>query len=259
MSADGEGTRVANGSGAPAPGSTSPAPQTASNNGTNGALKSSSTNGSWLTETGPTTGSRPTAYMGHDREEVTRLLIQALSGMGYGSIAKSLSQESGYELENPTVAAFRAAVLNGGWAVAEDLLSNAVFAGGPGAEENGLVLAQGSDKTAMRLWMRQQKFMELLEQRDTTRALSVLRSEITPLHCDTARVHFLSGLLMCNTPEQLKGKADWDGASGTSRHALLSELSSRYPGALSDKGIDVYVGYRLTCSRMHLPLRHAAG
>lgn len=179
--------------------------------------------------------------------------------MGYESIAKSLSQESGYDLENPTVAAFRAAVLNGGWAEAEDLLSSAVFAGGPGEDENGLVLASGSDKISMRLWMRQQKFMELLEQRDTTRALSVLRSEITPLHCDTARVHFLSGLLMCNTPEQLKAKADWDGASGSSRHALLSELSSRYPGGLLGKAINPYVGCQLTWFRMHLPLRHAAG
>lgn len=228
MSGDGAGA-LANGSGAPRPGSTPASPQAAPNSDTNGALKSSTTNGSWLSETGARTGSRPTTYMGHDREEVTRLLIQALSDMGYEGIAKSLSQESGYELENPTVAAFRAAVLNGAWADAEGLLSDAVFAGGPGADENGLVLAQGSDKTAMRLWMRQQKFMELLEQRDTTRALSVLRSEITPLHCDTARVHFLSGLLMCNTPEQLKGKAGWDGAAGTSRQALLSELSSRYP------------------------------
>lgn len=227
MSGDGEGAQVANGSGAaPRPSSTT-SPRAVSNNGTNGALKSSSTNGSWLTETGARTGSHKTTYMGHDSEEVTRLLIQALSDMGYNGIAKSLSRESGYELENPTVAAFRAAVLSGGWAEAEELLSDAVFAGGPGADENGLLLAQGSDKTAMRLWMRQQKFMELLEQRDTTRALGVLRSEITPLHCDTARVHFLSGLLMCNTPEQLKGKADWDGASGTSRQTLLSELSSR--------------------------------
>lgn len=148
--------------------------------------------------------------------------------MGYGNIAKSLSEESGYQLENPTVAAFRAAVLSGGWAEAEDLLTSAVYAGTSGADDNGLVLARGSDKTTMRLWMRQQKFMELLEERDTTRALSVLRSEITPLHCDTARVHFLSGLLMCNTPEQLKGKADWDGAAGLSRHTLLSELSSEY-------------------------------
>lgn len=228
MSGNGEGTRVTNGSGAHAPGSTSsPARQAGSSNGTNGAVKPSSIDGSWRAETGAR-GSAPATYMGHDREEVTRLLIQALSGMGYGDIATSLSEQSGYELENPTVAAFRAAILRGSWAEAENLLSGAVFAGNPNADENGLVLAPGSDKTTMRLWMRQQKFMELLEQRETTRALSVLRNEITPLHCDTARVHFLSGLLMCNTPEQLKGKADWDGAAGTSRQTLLSELSSKY-------------------------------
>lgn len=231
MSGNGEGARVTNGSGAHPPGSASPTRQAAPSNGTNGAVKPSSLDGPWRTEAGARDSGLET-YMGHDREEVTRLLIQALSGMGYGDIATSLSEQSGYALENPTVAAFRAAILRGSWPEAENLLSGAVFAGNSNADEDGLVLAPGSDKTTMRLWVRQQKFMELLEQRETTRALNVLRNEITPLHCDTARVHFLSGLLMCNTAEQLKGKADWDGAAGTSRQTLLSELSSTYPSSL---------------------------
>ena len=34
-------------------------------------------------------------------------------------------------------------------------------------------------------------------------------------------------LLMCQSTEDLKNKAEWDGAEGHSRHHLLSELSSK--------------------------------
>ncbi|PKS05340.1 hypothetical protein jhhlp_008714, partial [Lomentospora prolificans] len=203
------------------PGSASPARRnTLANNGTPGRNKSAVNGSSRADRDGV-----PVTYFGHDREEVTRLLIQALSGMGYQSIAKSLSEESGYELENTTVAAFRSAILRGSWTEAEQLLSRAVVVGEPGATANGLLLAPGSDRTLMRFWMRQQKFLEHLERRETPRALSVLRSELTPLQCDTTRVHFLSTLLMCQSIDDLKARAEWDGAEGTSRQTLLSELS----------------------------------
>lgn len=168
-------------------------------------------------------------YLGHDREEVTRILIQALSDMGYHSAADSVSRDSGFELESPTVAAFRMAVLDGSWARAEELLEGAVTSGShhPG---NGLVLAQGADRNMMRVWLRQQKFLELLERRETSRALMVLRSELTPLCSEQhQKLHFLSSLLMCQSTEDLKLKADWDGAHGSSRQILLSELSRMPP------------------------------
>jgi hypothetical protein len=172
-------------------------------------------------------GNEPSSkYFGHDREEVTRLLIQALSDMGYRTAADNVSQESGYELESPTVAGFRSAVLTGSWPRAEELLAGASLeTEDPG---NGLVLAPGADPNAMRFWLRQQKFLELLEQKDTSKALIVLRSELTPLSHDTGKLHFLSGLLMCRSVEDLMAKAEWDGASGQSRKLLLSELSSTF-------------------------------
>ncbi|KAF4967161.1 hypothetical protein FSARC_5233 [Fusarium sarcochroum] len=185
----------------------------------------SAMNGSTATrdKSNTTTNQRPPSYFGHNREEVTRLLIQALSGMGYQTAADNVSQESGYELESPTVAGFRSAVLSGSWPVAEQLLSGASNeADGQG---NGLVLAPGADRNAMRFWLRQQKFLELLEQKDTSRALMVLRGELTPLSHDTGKLHFLSSLLMCRSVEDLMAKADWDGANGQSRKQLLSELS----------------------------------
>ena len=196
---------------------------------TNGARKSAkalngSSNGA---NSSAADGDRPSDYFGHNREEVTRLLIQALSDMGYRDAADSVSKDSGYELESPTVAALRTAVLSGAWPEAEDLLLHAVESEGHGDGGNGLVLAAGSDRDGMRFWVRQQKYLELLEQRDTNRALAVLRSELTPLNNDTSKLHFLSSLLMCHSPEDLRDKANWDGADGESRKILLSELSSK--------------------------------
>jgi hypothetical protein len=158
-------------------------------------------------------------FFGHDREEVTRIVLQSLSDMGFRGAAEQLSRESGYELEIPSVAAFRNAVLNGEWDEAEGLLfgvdiaeleeggvsvgnghseetswrkSGGSFATQNGSTRQGLPLAEGADTTLLRFYLRQQKYLELLERRDLTSALTVLRNELTPLKTDVGRLHFLS-------------------------------------------------------------------
>jgi len=169
---------------------------------------------------------QPTMYLGHDREEVTRLLIQSLADMGYREAAEIVSRDSGFQLESYTVAAFRKAVLEGSWVRAEELLAGAGHAGGPTQGQDGLLLAPSADRNVMRFWIRQQKFLELLERQETARALIVLRNELTPLCQEHQKLQFLSSLLMCQPSEDLKAKAEWDGAQGRSRQILLSELSS---------------------------------
>lgn len=167
-------------------------------------------------------------FFGHDREEVTRILLQSLSDLGYRGAAEQLSRESGYELEIPSVAAFRNAVLAGEWEEAESLLfgadpseldgggvlvgngnghssntlwrkSNAPFPHGSqnGTSRQGLPLAEGADVTSLRFYLRQQKYLELLERRNLTAALAVLRTELTPLKTDVGRLHFLSRCVSC--------------------------------------------------------------
>jgi hypothetical protein len=63
-------------------------------------------------------------YHGHDREEVTRLIIQTLGDLGYNKAADLLQTESGFKLESIEVARFRRAVLGGEWNEAEDLLDD---------------------------------------------------------------------------------------------------------------------------------------
>lgn len=155
----------------------------------------------------------PATFFGHDREEVTRILIQSLTNLGYHNSASTLCKESGFQLEGPTVAAFRSSVLNGDWEEAEELLfgSNANDNGGgvgldasygkpwgksrpkSGSRQSaGLTLAEGANREVMLFWLKQQKYLELLERRDLSKALAVLRQELTPLHQDVGRLHALS-------------------------------------------------------------------
>lgn len=159
-------------------------------------------------------------YHGHDREEVARILIQGLTDLGYGSSATTLSRESGFELETPHASAFRNAVLNGEWPRAELLLwsrgpqhsnaaaasqsENGIQARGQDQvlESNGssdgsshadsLALAPGAVLNELLFLIRQQKYLELLESRDLTGALMVLRQELTPLHVAERQLPFLS-------------------------------------------------------------------
>lgn len=188
-------------------------------------------------------------FFGHDREEVTRILLQTLSDLGYRDAAKQLSKESGHELEIPSVAAFRSAVLSGEWEEAESLLlgvdvadaeggvplcnghstswrksEGLSFASQNGSSRRGLPLAEGANVTWLKFLLRQQKYLELLEARDLSAALSVLRSELTPLKTDIGRRHFLASLVTCPL-EEFHQKADWDGVQGESRSNLLSEIS----------------------------------
>lgn len=150
----------------------------------------------------PTNGhAKPSAnlpsYYGHDREEVTRILIQSLYELGYNGAASLLGKESGYQLESPAVAEFRNAVLEGRWPEAESILLQSFYPynGGSGKTDHNkekLLLAEGADKSEMLFYLRQQKFLELLEARDLGAALIVLRHELTPLNYDIGRLHALS-------------------------------------------------------------------
>lgn len=186
----------------------------ASNGATNGHGKTES-NGSYSNGTHVVADSE--TWQGHNKKEVTRMLIQSLSDLGFPSAAKQLSKESGLELERPHVAAFRQAVLEGEWAEAESILfgppndgagdTQAIEDGGAVTafddvrkstrnawtpQRQGLPLAGNANESQMRFWIRQQKYLELLEKRDLGGALNTLRSELTPLNFDMPRLHQLS-------------------------------------------------------------------
>jgi hypothetical protein len=91
----------------------------------------------------------------------------------------------------------------------------------------------------------QQKYLEYLESGKTAMALHVLRNELAPLHTDPDLLHPLSrfvtyffhytcqtliivmtSLVMCADAADLRQKAGWDGAHGSSRRRLLVNVQS---------------------------------
>ena len=141
-------------------------------------------------------------YFGHNREEVTRILIQSLYDLDYANAAATLSRESGYELESPPVVALRSAVIDGQWAEAENILLESFRPDGGGDSHGGsasgsqswgkLLLAENANKNEMLFCLRQQKYLELLEAQDLGAALMVLRQELAPLNHNIAKLHALS-------------------------------------------------------------------
>ncbi|GAA5986718.1 hypothetical protein JCM11641_007751 [Rhodosporidiobolus odoratus] len=148
-----------------------------------------------------------------DRREFVRLALQAFEDMGYSGTAQTLQAESGFTLEDPSVTQFRQGVLTGSWSEVERLL-------------NLLPIDTKVDQVPIKFAVRQQKFLEALEAQETKKALSVLRNELSPLGVDADRLHFLSSLIMCMSPDDLRLRAGWDGAGGSSRQQLLVELQT---------------------------------
>ncbi|SPO24373.1 uncharacterized protein UTRI_03641 [Ustilago trichophora] len=201
-----------------------------------------------------------------DRRELVKLTLQSLREMGYDSTAKTLEAESGVTLEHPSITAFRTAVLSGDWRNAERLLIDgltyaarriqAARGSGNGASmpleapassstgSSSLSLpatleAPGQDLIesvlrrpdlvslrSIRFMLQKQRYLELLEARQTKKALNVLREKLTPLSHDTSQLHLLSSLVISSSPEQLHARAGWDGADGESRRLLMMEIES---------------------------------
>lgn len=143
------------------------------------------------------------------------MLLQALEDLGLAGAAEALQRETGVPVEPPLVAQFRAAVLHGQWAPAEDALDEGVRSGAlrlsPPKEEN---LAY------VRRLLLEQQYYELLELKDVKAALAVLRERMVPIAAPD-EVQRLGRLVLCLTPQELYERAQWDGAAGTSRERLM--------------------------------------
>ncbi|KAK0525979.1 hypothetical protein OC834_004966 [Tilletia horrida] len=199
-----------------------------------------------------------------DQKELVRLTLQSLRDLGFESAAQALEKESGVKLEHPSITAFRTAVLSGEWKNADRLLMDGLrhaaarrlrHAGGAaaaivpaksssgGGASSSRVRASSSSSSSInvncvlrdpetqslesiKFALQQQRFLELLEAGHNKKALSVLRDRLTPLNYGSERLHQLSSLMMCESPEQLRARARWDGANGHSRHDLLQEIES---------------------------------
>ncbi len=143
----------------------------------------------------PLTDIKHELYHGHDKTELTRLIVQSLTEMGYESSAKLLQTESNIEIDPPVVLNFTKSVKEGEWDEVETLLES-------------LELQPNTDKNHLLFLIRRQKYLELLIKNDKSSALKVLRYELSTLsNINIEKLHKLSSLIMCDSLDDLKSES----------------------------------------------------
>lgn len=122
-------------------------------------------------------------------------------------------QESGCKLDHPSAAKFQAHVMDGEWQEAEqDLLDLQHLLSNPQA------------LIEMKFLILEQKFLEYLDDNQVMDALSCLRQQLAELKHRTDRIHELSSLMMCSTPDELRRISGWEGRGVVSRQKLMEKL-----------------------------------
>lgn len=88
--------------------------------------------------------------------------------------------------------------------------------------------------SGMKLAIAEQKYLELLEDKQTMEALKCLQSEITPYAEATHVDHlpYLATLILCRSTEDLKQRANWPGKGQQSRQLVIDKLRSHVPPIL---------------------------
>ncbi|KMT01573.1 hypothetical protein BVRB_9g215690 isoform C [Beta vulgaris subsp. vulgaris] len=142
--------------------------------------------------------------------EFVRLIAGALYALGYERSGACLEEESGIPLQSVAVNLLMQHVLDGRWDESASILQSI------GVEDETIV------KTAKFLIL-EQNFFELLDDGKTMDALKTLRTEISPLHIKTSRMHELSSCILYHSQSQ-NGFACRDSMKGKLRSEVLDEL-----------------------------------
>mmetsp|Transcript_14852 Transcript_14852/g.38086 ORF Transcript_14852/g.38086 Transcript_14852/m.38086 type:complete len:578 (-) Transcript_14852:156-1889(-) len=150
-----------------------------------------------------------------NRAEMIRLLTQSMKELGYGTAAAELETESGIAMEHDNGRNFREAVLEGDWTTACSLFDE--------------LRVKPANLARLKFAVLEQKYLELLEQRELKAALYCLREEMSPLRYNVERLHLLCGLVMCRSAEDVKVEAGWCGTGSESRSALLGSIHKLIP------------------------------
>jgi len=162
---------------------------------------------------------------GHDHvysqsnEDIVRIIGQHLTSMGLTKSVSTLMEESGCRMDHPVASRFRDHVMEGDWTNANIDLQ----------QLKGL-LEWPESLVEMQFHLLEQKYLEQLEEGNVIEALSTLRHELTPLNHKTARVHQLSGYIMCATGDQVREQAGWRGKE--SRVDLMEVLQQFLPASV---------------------------
>ena len=146
--------------------------------------------------------------------EFVRIITKALYSLGYKKTGENLEEESGIPLNSSVVNLFMQQVLDGDWEESVSTLNKI------GLEDERIV----RDASFLIL---EQKFFELLDGDKVMDALKTLRTEITELCVDSARIRELSSCLL--SPSKQCGSSGRDFIRARTRLKLLEELQKLIP------------------------------
>ncbi|KAL0792197.1 hypothetical protein Bca101_063574 [Brassica carinata] len=116
--------------------------------------------------------------------EFIRLIIDALTSLGFNAIATDLEKQSRIPLHSPATKQFLELVKNREWDKSIDSLK---------------FLELGDDK-AVRLLLLEQKYLEFLKKEQVPEALETIREEIQPLGLETRLLHKLASKILKPDP-----------------------------------------------------------
>lgn len=149
-----------------------------------------------------------------DKSELTRLIIQSLSDLGYERSSQVLKNESGLELDSPIINNFIAFIKNGDFEQAEGII-----------DDLNLIDNAPAVKNTIAFLIKREKFLEHLYGPNATNqqtTLKILRDEVRPL---SNNIRPLTALLMNKESEDLQKANGWLHSVENSRILLLNEIS----------------------------------
>jgi WD40 repeat protein len=90
-----------------------------------------------------------------------------------------------------------------------------------------------AEERMVKFYIKEQKYLELIENNSHLEALDCLRAEVVPLNAQEAtRMHLLASHLLSTSADELKENAGWSGSSPEAREELLARIQEYVPPQL---------------------------
>lgn len=161
-------------------------------------------------------GDRKKTLFNINKNDLVRVMIQALQSLDLSESASALERESGVRLHDPSIAKVRKDILLGNWISVMNHL-------------NVLCASNEENLNSIQFLIARQKYLEQLEAKNMKEALKTLREELSLVCSDSNQLHKLASLIVCSDSQSLKMRAKWDGTNGNSRRELINDLHRYIP------------------------------
>ena len=199
------------------------------------------------------------------KDELVRIMMQALAKMGMERTLHTLKEESNISMEKDSMVHLRTAVLQGDWNEAVEVL-RLISESVPMIEPISFNMCEWHDRkrwssaqdlglTFLCVQIYEEHFLEELEKGNHHGAMKVLRSLIKPLFPPASVSERLTRLLLCVSAEDVCREAHWPGTSGGARQALVRNIELWFSpkDMLPSDRLDTLLRQALTYQRAQHP------